>query len=88
VLLVRAGVHVDHARALVGVDREVELAEAVYDLRLSVLVLELAGEVGCPEGQVLDAGEEVEHGGAGCVEHGSNGAAEHRGTSLVRYLTN
>src|SRR5207245_1009569 len=79
VLLVRAGVHVDHACAQVGVDREVALAEAVDYLRLAVLVLELAGEVGCPEGQVLNTREEVEHLRSGCVEYRGDGVAEHQG---------
>src|SRR3712207_8850339 len=57
-VLGRAGVHVDHARVLVGLDVEEELAEAVDDLRAAVLVAQLARELGRPVGEVVESRED------------------------------
>src|SRR5262245_55459251 len=52
----RARVHVDDAGGGVCVDCEAELAQAVHDLGLAALVLELAGEFGRPNWQVVNVG--------------------------------
>src|SRR5262249_40427044 len=86
-VLGRPGVHVDDAAGGVGVDREAELAEAVDDLRLAVLVLEFLGELGGPVREVLDLREVAEHDVLRRVEDGGDGAVDHA-CSLVWYRTN
>src|SRR5439155_6452871 len=49
-----AGEHVDHAGLGVGLDLEVELAEAVDDLVVLALALELSRELGRPLRELLD----------------------------------
>src|SRR5262244_2722319 len=86
-VLGRPGVHVDDAAGGVGVDREAELAEAVDDLRLAVLVLEFLGELGGPVREVLDLREVAEHDVLRRVEDGGDGAVDHA-CPLVWYRTN
>ena len=80
----RARVHVDHAGVGVGLDREEELAEAVDDLGLAVLVLQLAGELGGPLRQVLDLRQVVEDGVLRRVEDSGDSPAD-QASSLVWY---
>ena len=56
-----AGVHVDDAGVGVGVELEEELARVVDDLVVAVDVLEFAGDLCCPVGQVLDIREIPEY---------------------------